>query len=76
MGGQDRGRWGGWMDPESTTHPRTHLPRARPQALTCSYPQDSNSCVSMPTYFRFLTLMAFHIFLQEKVRTHFPEPCA
>nr|KAF6484519.1 folylpolyglutamate synthase [Rousettus aegyptiacus] len=42
-------------------------PRARPQALTCSYPQDSNSCVSMPTYFRFLTLMAFHIFLQEKV---------
>nr|KAF6484518.1 folylpolyglutamate synthase [Rousettus aegyptiacus] len=29
--------------------------------------KDSNSCVSMPTYFRFLTLMAFHIFLQEKV---------
>ncbi|CAK7291106.1 Folylpolyglutamate synthase, mitochondrial [Vulpes lagopus] len=29
--------------------------------------KDSNSCVSMPAYFRFLTLMAFHIFLQEKV---------
>ncbi|XP_006154124.2 folylpolyglutamate synthase, mitochondrial isoform X3 [Tupaia chinensis] len=25
------------------------------------------SCVSMPAYFRFLTLMAFHVFLQEKV---------
>nr|XP_024108153.2 folylpolyglutamate synthase, mitochondrial isoform X1 [Pongo abelii] len=25
------------------------------------------SCVSMPPYFRFLTLMAFHVFLQEKV---------
>ncbi|XP_013368622.1 PREDICTED: folylpolyglutamate synthase, mitochondrial isoform X2 [Chinchilla lanigera] len=25
------------------------------------------SCVSMPSYFRFLTLMAFHVFLQEKV---------
>ncbi|XP_044120771.1 folylpolyglutamate synthase, mitochondrial isoform X1 [Neovison vison] len=29
--------------------------------------KDSSSCVSMPAYFRFLTLMAFHIFLQEKV---------
>ncbi|XP_011362545.1 folylpolyglutamate synthase, mitochondrial isoform X1 [Pteropus vampyrus] len=29
--------------------------------------EDSNSCVSMPAYFRFLTLMAFHVFLQEKV---------
>ncbi|EHB10124.1 Folylpolyglutamate synthase, mitochondrial [Heterocephalus glaber] len=27
------------------------------------------SCVSMPAYFRFLTLMAFHVFLQEKVRS-------
>ncbi|XP_054544625.1 folylpolyglutamate synthase, mitochondrial isoform X2 [Talpa occidentalis] len=26
-----------------------------------------SSCVSMPAYFRFLTLMAFHVFLQEKV---------
>ncbi|XP_047379792.1 folylpolyglutamate synthase, mitochondrial isoform X1 [Sciurus carolinensis] len=26
-----------------------------------------DSCVSMPAYFRFLTLMAFHVFLQEKV---------
>ncbi|XP_069332923.1 folylpolyglutamate synthase, mitochondrial isoform X4 [Eulemur rufifrons] len=26
-----------------------------------------SSCVSMPPYFRFLTLMAFHVFLQEKV---------
>nr|XP_031306385.1 folylpolyglutamate synthase, mitochondrial isoform X2 [Camelus dromedarius] len=26
-----------------------------------------SSCVSMPGYFRFLTLMAFHVFLQEKV---------
>ncbi|XP_062938239.1 folylpolyglutamate synthase, mitochondrial isoform X2 [Cynocephalus volans] len=25
------------------------------------------SCVSMPAYFRFLTLMAFHVFLEEKV---------
>ncbi|XP_004455667.1 folylpolyglutamate synthase, mitochondrial isoform X2 [Dasypus novemcinctus] len=25
------------------------------------------SCASMPAYFRFLTLMAFHVFLQEKV---------
>lgn len=29
--------------------------------------KDSSSCVSMPAYFRFLTLMAFHVFLQEKV---------
>lgn len=29
----------------------------------------------MPAYFRFLTLMAFHIFLQEKVYAHCPEPC-
>ncbi|XP_054440312.1 folylpolyglutamate synthase, mitochondrial isoform X2 [Pteronotus mesoamericanus] len=29
--------------------------------------KDSNSCVSMPGYFRFLTLLAFHVFLQEKV---------
>ncbi|KAF6124410.1 folylpolyglutamate synthase [Phyllostomus discolor] len=29
--------------------------------------KDSSSCVSMPSYFRFLTLMAFHVFLQEKV---------
>uniref|UniRef100_A0A8C7EPA2 tetrahydrofolate synthase n=1 Tax=Neovison vison TaxID=452646 RepID=A0A8C7EPA2_NEOVI len=29
--------------------------------------KDSSSCVSMPAYFRFFTLMAFHIFLQEKV---------
>ncbi|XP_019492373.1 PREDICTED: folylpolyglutamate synthase, mitochondrial isoform X3 [Hipposideros armiger] len=29
--------------------------------------KDSKSCVSMPAYFRFLTLMAFHVFLQEKV---------
>ncbi|KAF0878893.1 FOLC protein, partial [Crocuta crocuta] len=28
--------------------------------------KDSSSCVSMPAYFRFLTLMAFHVFLQEK----------
>lgn len=42
---------------------------------TCSRPQDSSSYVSMPTYFRFLTLMAFHVFLQEKVRAHPPEPC-
>ncbi|XP_032978428.1 folylpolyglutamate synthase, mitochondrial isoform X4 [Rhinolophus ferrumequinum] len=38
-----------------------------PQALMCSCPQDSKSRVSMPAYFRFLTLMAFHVFLQEKV---------
>ncbi|KAM7093526.1 folylpolyglutamate synthase, mitochondrial isoform 2-T2 [Molossus nigricans] len=37
------------------------------KALTCSAPQDSSSCGSMPGYFRFLTLMAFHVFLQEKV---------
>ncbi|KAB0406905.1 hypothetical protein E2I00_002035, partial [Balaenoptera physalus] len=29
--------------------------------------KDDSSCVSMPGYFRFLTLMAFHVFLQEKV---------
>ncbi|XP_030149009.1 folylpolyglutamate synthase, mitochondrial isoform X1 [Lynx canadensis] len=29
--------------------------------------KDSSSYVSMPAYFRFLTLMAFHVFLQEKV---------
>lgn len=29
----------------------------------------------MPSYFRFLTLMAFHVFLQEKVRAHPTEPC-
>ncbi|XP_017517159.3 folylpolyglutamate synthase, mitochondrial isoform X2 [Manis javanica] len=29
--------------------------------------KDGSSCVSMPAYFRFLTLMAFHVFLQEKV---------
>lgn len=29
--------------------------------------KDDSSCVSMPAYFRFLTLMAFHVFLQEKV---------
>uniref|UniRef100_A0A8D0PGS3 Folylpolyglutamate synthase n=1 Tax=Sus scrofa TaxID=9823 RepID=A0A8D0PGS3_PIG len=29
--------------------------------------KDDSSCVSMPSYFRFLTLMAFHVFLQEKV---------
>lgn len=29
--------------------------------------KDSRSCVSMPPYFRFLTLMAFNVFLQEKV---------
>lgn len=33
-------------------------------------PQDDSSCVSMPSYFRFLTLMAFHVFLQEKVGAH------
>lgn len=58
--------------------PEPHLPRAEaagPRALTCSCPQDSSSCVSMPAYFRFLTLMAFHIFLQEKVRAHSPESC-
>lgn len=58
--------------------PGPHLPRARlrgPQALTCSSPQDSDSCVSMPSYFRFLTLMAFQVFLQEKVSAHSPEPC-
>ncbi|KAF5928906.1 hypothetical protein HPG69_002680 [Diceros bicornis minor] len=38
-----------------------------PRALTCSRPQDGSSCASMPAYFRFLTLMAFHVFLQEKV---------
>ncbi|EHH62424.1 Folylpolyglutamate synthase, mitochondrial [Macaca fascicularis] len=27
----------------------------------------AGGCVSMPPYFRFLTLMAFHVFLQEKV---------
>jgi hypothetical protein len=42
------------------------------QALTYSCAQDS-SCVSMPAYFRFLTLMAFHVFLQEKVRA-LPRP--
>ncbi|XP_051835999.1 folylpolyglutamate synthase, mitochondrial isoform X2 [Antechinus flavipes] len=26
-----------------------------------------DTCVSMPPYFRFLTIMAFHVFLQEKV---------
>lgn len=41
----------------------------------CSCPQDSKSCVSMPAYFYFLTLMAFHVFLQEKVHAHSPEPC-
>lgn len=45
-----------------------------PQALACFCPQDS-SCVSMPAYFRFLTLMAFHVFLQEKVCAHSLEPC-
>ncbi|XP_058380112.1 folylpolyglutamate synthase, mitochondrial isoform X2 [Diceros bicornis minor] len=29
--------------------------------------KDGSSCASMPAYFRFLTLMAFHVFLQEKV---------
>lgn len=29
--------------------------------------KDSSGCASMPAYFRFLTLMAFHVFLQEKV---------
>lgn len=29
--------------------------------------KDSSSYDSMPSYFRFLTLMAFHVFLQEKV---------
>ncbi|XP_019584209.2 folylpolyglutamate synthase, mitochondrial isoform X2 [Rhinolophus sinicus] len=29
--------------------------------------KDSKSCVSMPAYFCFLTLMAFHVFLQEQV---------
>ncbi|XP_060056202.1 folylpolyglutamate synthase, mitochondrial isoform X2 [Erinaceus europaeus] len=29
--------------------------------------KDNSSCASMPAYFRFLTLMAFHVFLQEKV---------
>lgn len=56
--------------------PEPHLPGAEaagPWALTCSCPQDSSSCVSMPAYFRFLTLMAFHIFLQEKVRARSPK---
>lgn len=42
-------------------------------SLTCSYVQD-DSHISMPSYFRFLTLMAFHVFLQEKVSI-FPTPC-
>lgn len=34
--------------------------------LTRSCVQDGDH-ISMPSYFRFLTLMAFHVFLQEKV---------
>lgn len=34
--------------------------------LTRSCVQDDDH-TSMPSYFRFLTLMAFHVFLQEKV---------
>lgn len=73
MGVQGRGRW---RDPEGAPHLRTPPPQSRGDrawALTRSCPQDSNSCVSMPAYFRFLTLMAFHIFLQEKVRVHSPK---
>lgn len=73
VGWQGRGCWGGWMDPGGAARPRQR-PQG-PQALTCSHPQDSSSRVSMPSYFRFLTLMAFHVFLQEKVHAHSPEPC-
>lgn len=31
---------------------------------------------SMPAYFRFLTLMAFHVFLQEQVRARLPKPAS
>lgn len=39
--------------------------------LTRSCVQDGDH-TSMPSYFRFLTLMAFHVFLQEKVSV-FPD---
>lgn len=42
-------------------------------ALTGSFCVQDDSHVSMPSYFRFLTLMAFHVFLQEKVSV-FPSP--
>lgn len=41
--------------------------------LTCSCVQD-DSHVAMPAYFRFLTLMAFHVFLQEKVGVSLLDP--
>lgn len=41
--------------------------KAAGSVLTSPHLQDASSCVSMPAYFRFLTLMAFHVFLQEKV---------
>lgn len=62
------------LHPRAPLSPPEQRPRG-PQALACSYPQDSSSCVSMPAYFRFLTLMAFHVFLQEKVCAHFLDPC-
>lgn len=47
--------------------------RTMGRLLTCFCMQD-DSHISMPAYFRFLTLMAFHVFLQEKVHI-FPRPC-
>ncbi|EPY83272.1 folylpolyglutamate synthase, mitochondrial [Camelus ferus] len=38
-----------------------------PMPEGCWEGRGDSSCVSMPGYFRFLTLMAFHVFLQEKV---------
>lgn len=64
--GVRKGRRSGWMDPEGAVWPWT----SSPLALMCSSPQDSSSYGSMPGYFRFLTLMAFHVFLQEKVHAH------
>lgn len=59
-GGGDRS---GGPVPEGSAPPRT-------PSLMGPCPQDDSSCVSMPSYFRFLTLMAFHVFLQEKVGAH------
>lgn len=75
--GDRTGHWSGRRDPEGTALPGPP-PRAEaegPQALACSHPQDGSSCVSMPAYFRFLTLMAFHVFLQEKVCARSLAPC-
>lgn len=61
-----RGTMEGWSGPISPEWTMGRL-------LTCFCMQD-DSHISMPAYFRFLTLMAFHVFLQEKVCI-LPIPC-